>query len=361
MILLVGLALIATTLTPEQGTDPDEARVLKISREAAGAYRAGEIPRALTILTSLSPRERELSLNALQKDVWPPPMLRALGALYMEAALAARRSDDSYQSAYFVAVATSVFDRLTASTGIADHSAARWVLVITLEQMRAGQFGAAQSLLEGACRNDIRYAPVLIACGTVRETLSRVPADGLAIAYGYRTPSTQLEPFEIAFRAPATLTRLRAERSDHLQAARRYFERALQVETNNREAALRLAAVRLRQGDREEGVRLLEDFLAQPNLTDRERYLASLFLARAVSAAGRLDGAEALLAAVAPAQSALLARADIALRRGTPDAAAVWVERATQSAENDPWWLYRYGQYWLSAALVSELRLQARQ
>jgi Tfp pilus assembly protein PilF len=359
---MVGLVLIATTLTPEQGTNPGEARIVRISREAAEAYRAGDQPRALAILTSLSPRERELSLNAVRNDEWPPHLLRALGALYMEAALVARRSSlDADQTAHHVALATSVFDILTARTGRDDHSAARWVLVITLEQMRAGQYRAAQSLVEGACRSDIRYAPVLIACGTVRETLSAFPSDALSVAYGYRSPSTQFEASEITFRPPATLVRLRAERNDHLHAARRYFERALQVEANSREAALRLAAVRLQQGDREEGMRRLERFLAQPGLTDREQYLARLFLARAMSAAGHLDAAEALLASAAPRQSALLARAGIALQRGAPEAAAAWVERATQPAENDPWWLYRYGQYWLSAALVGELRLQARQ
>ena len=140
------------------------------------------------------------------------------------------------------------------------------------------------------------------------------------------------------------LSRARAARNHQLTSARNYFERAIGLNGDDNEAPLRLANVRMRQGDDQDAAQILEKLIARPSLDARVSYLARLFLTRMRDRQNRLDEAATLLAKVPAAQSALIARAHNAARRGNARDAATLAEQAALSTLDDPWWGYRFGQ-----------------
>ena len=107
------------------------------------------------------------------------------------------------------------------------------------------------------------------------------------------------------------------------------------------------------------GAYILEKLLASSSLEVRERYLAILFLSRIRERQKRLDDAAALLKEAAVHQTSLIAGAHNAQERGDAKAATTIVDRATRLGTDDPWWGYRFGQYWLVEGLFKELREEA--
>ena len=156
------------------------------------------------------------------------------------------------------------------------------------------------------------------------------------------------------------LSRARFLRGQELNFARNYFERALALDSSQTEADSPSWPGPHAAKEDQASAELLEKLIARPVLQPRERYLARLFLARIRDRQNRLDDAAALLAQTQTHQSSLIARAHNAQRRGDAREAATHVERAALLGVDDPWWGYRYGQYWLPQDLFKELREEAR-
>ena len=94
--------VVCTAILPPAQTDNAVRQFIQNQFEAAAAYRAGDIPRALTLLATTSIAEQRKAVEALLEqqgnaaqgmalrpgDIpWTGRQLRALAALHMEAAL----------------------------------------------------------------------------------------------------------------------------------------------------------------------------------------------------------------------------------------------------------------------------------
>lgn len=350
------------------------------SYEATDRYRSGDLNGALKLLGSMTKEEQEKAVDGVRGQIeriaagwsphkddvvpWTPRLLRALAALHMEAAIVARTSKDRDAALVahdHLALATTAFGAAAALTGEQDPFAARWILAIGLEQMAQAEFADAYNILTPHCGDKQTYAPLLVACGTIHETFASLPA-GQILRLRPTTGGAQ-----VSFQSGGTvgwsireLSRARFARGQELRFARRYLERALEHDSSHTEALLRLAQVRMQQKDEGPAADILEKLLGRPALDQRQRYLARIFLARIRDRQNRLEEAAALLAQTAVHQSSLLARAHNAQRRGDARDAAAHVDRAALLGTDDPWWGYRYGQYWLPENLLEELRAEAR-
>ncbi|HXG69741.1 MAG TPA: hypothetical protein VNJ04_03910 [Gemmatimonadaceae bacterium] len=374
------LFLFFVSLAPAGPVDVQDTSVVPLVQhlfEAASFNRAGETARAAARLEAMSLGEHRKAIDAIlarrkrhangppshPDDIrWSPPLVRALAALEMELALAARTSQrrDANAAAAHTSAGSALYQSLARSSGKRETSAARWYLAMGLEELADGRFEAAERLLLPACRDFEPYAPLLLACGTVHETFSAFPYDagGTVRHSGGWSTDRSSRPLE-------DIPRARTARERELKAARTFFERASTADPADTQAPLRLANVRMRQGSGTDAAALLVRLLARAGVPTRDVYLAQLFLGRAHEQHGRFeDAAAAYDAAIAviPAQSALLARAHNAQRRGNASEAATFVERATASGgTDDPWWAYRFGQYWLTRDIYIALRAEARQ
>jgi hypothetical protein len=345
------------------------------SYQATDAYRSGDRTKALELLGSLSKSEQERAVNAIRAQVesiaaghrpkkenvvqWTPRLLRTLGALHMEAAIAVRatRGDDAGEIAdHHLDVAQMAFAAAAVLSAEPDTFTSRWILAIGLERLAEADFGEAFNVLIPYCGEKQTSAPLLVACGSLHETVASLPAAQLAVLRERRLPA---DLFALDASRVRNLNRAKAERRTQLDLARKYFERAVRLDSMNVEALLRLAQVRMQQKDILPAAELLEKLIGLP-LQGREKYLSRLFLARVRDIQKRGDDASALLDQAAVHQSSLLARAHHAQRRGDARTAAALVERASLLGTDDPWWGYRFGQYWIPPALFKELREEAR-
>lgn len=376
--LLLLVVLFFVSIAPAGPVDVHGTDVVPVAEqlfEAASLNRAGQTARAVARLEGVPLDEHRKAVGVIlarQKRIaggqpshpddtrWTPNLLRALAAVQMELALALRVGGIRAEvtASGHMSLGTMLYAFIGRATGVRDTSAARWHLAIGLEDLADGRFDAAERLLLPACRDFEPYPPLLLACGTVHETFSAFPHDaGASVRHsgGSSTESSSSPMYDIP--------RARAARQRELKAARTFFERASAGDPADTQAPLRLANVRMRLGADADA--LLEQLLARAGVPKRDEYLAQLFLGRAYERRDRVeDAAAAYDAAIAviPAQSALLARAHNAQRRGKADEAATFVERATASGStNDPWWAYRFGQYWLSQPTYIALRAEARQ
>jgi thioredoxin-like negative regulator of GroEL len=202
---------------------------------------------------------------------------------------------------------------------------------------------------------------LLLACGTVHEAYATVNADTATALRGAGFMSSS----GLTRNSTATvLMRARSVRTDNLRRARSAFEEVLGIEPSNTEAALRLGRVRVEQGDAEAAVTLLEA-LVRARHDERTAYLSRLLLGRAHERLERFDRAAAAFRdaiLVLPAQSARLALA-YRLHGDGDGARAVWLAEAVAEDRKveDPWWAYRFGQYWLLDDVLAALRAEARQ
>jgi tetratricopeptide (TPR) repeat protein len=350
--------------------------------EATERYRSGDFNGAVALLGTMTREEQVQVVDAIGDQIdrmahgwppsradvvpWPTNVVRALGALHMDAAIAARASrerDSIGTAAHHIALAKSVFAMLFVLIKHEEHSLERWLLVIALEDMSNAQFRRASTILAPACEEHKEYAPLLLACGSIHETYSSFPADhgvplsGDDLRRMTRLPSTFVTTLSYSAQ---TLSRATAARKYQLGLARKYLQRAVALDPKDAEAPLRLANVHVQQGDLQDAARILEGLLARPFLDERQSYLARLFLARVRDRENRLEDAAAILAKAQPIQSALLARAHNAIRRGNTKEAALFAERASHAALDDPWWGYRFGQFWVPDDLYKQLREEAR-
>ncbi len=374
------LVIASVTALPAQNRSAMD-QWIQTTFQAVTIYRQGDTAQALALLGTMTLEEQEKSIAAIRGQVeriaaagrprkedvvlWTPPLLRGLGALQMEAAIAARASKDrdaSRTAEVHMALAKDLFNLVHFLTKEDDRGAARWLLAMGLEQLSEAEFDLAYAILIPACADHADYAPLLVACGSLHETFGSLARDkGLprpGHERSFHLPTSSLET-TVSHAAPG-LKRALAARNYQLGSARKYFERALVLNGDDNEAALRLGNVRMRQGDDREAAQILEQLLARPSLDQRQSYLALLFLTRVRDRQNRLEDAAALLAKAPATQSALVARAHNAVRRGHARDAATLAEQATLSKLDDPWWGYRFAQHWIPRDLYKELREEAR-
>jgi cytochrome c-type biogenesis protein CcmH/NrfG len=289
-------------------------------------------------------------------------MLRAAGALHMEAEL------DTFERAglramtplHHVEMGEMFLDAVGRLEG-RPSDAIRWEWALGQHALSDGIFHRARRLLHRACDRYPGQIPLLLACGTVHEFYATVNADTATALRGAGFVSSSGLTLDSA---ATVLMGARSARTDNLRRARRAFEDVLGIEPSNTEAALRLGRVRIEQGDAEAAVTLLEG-LVRARHDVRTAYLSRLLLGRAHERLERFDRAAAVFRdaiSVLPAQSARLAFA-YRLQGQGDGARAVWLAEAIAEDRKveDPWWAYRFGQYWLLDDVLAALRAEARQ
>jgi tetratricopeptide (TPR) repeat protein len=308
---------------------------------------------------------------ALQR--WTVDLMRAAGALQMEAAIMATRRhtasgyDDASRQ---IAVADMWFEKYT-ELSEQDNPARRWKLLIGLVMMSHGAFGRVLTLLDPECTKAPDDAALQIACGSAHEALAMFPGD-LALA---TRASAKLVPQQELFdnskltgakAVEFPVGAARASRESQLKKAQRAFEAALNADARNVEARLRLGNVLAMLGDDGRASSMLEPLLLEP-VGSREAYLGRLLLSRVHVRAKRFDEAARTLEQAARAmpsgQSAYVGLAYVETERANTNAAGETLQRMLTAPQtpDDPWVTYRFGQYWVPDPLVRELRADVRQ
>jgi thioredoxin-like negative regulator of GroEL len=210
-----------------------------------------------------------------------------------------------------------------------------------------------------------------LACGTVHEAMAMARGDEALAADG-RAPKLQTDrnPFE---EAPATRSTAiqnpvgaaRSIRDRHLKSAQRALEAAFKSDPTMLESQIRLANVRIIQGNDAAASSLLTPLLDR-SLPPREAYLSRLLLSRVKARARDFAAVARLLneavQAMPSGQSAYVGLADAQARLADDAAAAATLRRMISAPRtpDDPWVSYRFGQYWVPDALVGELRSEVR-
>lgn len=337
---------------------------------AVDAYREGGTRAALAMIRRRGLSDRQLVARRVLESMTAPPdnidprvrpalrwdvrRIATLGALHMEDVLVLflDRGDAS---------ADKVADRLATADLLLEYAAGRlgrpsaaprWKHVIGLAALADGHAWWAGAVLDPACRDHPEDAALLLACGSLHETIAGLPAGGVLDAL-------------LRHREGASLQSARRTRNRQLEMAARPLERLVALDPQNTEARLRLANVRRLQGRAGEAAPMLEIIVADEDA--RARYLASLFLGRIEQDTGRLEAAavryQQAAEALSSGQSAYLAASHVALLRGDAGSSAALVDRMLAAPVNpgDPWRAYPLGQHWLVGPLLASLREQARQ
>jgi tetratricopeptide (TPR) repeat protein len=310
---------------------------------------------------------------------WTVDMLPAAGALHMEAALRAYRRDAAASPRDVgdqIKIARAYFDYYERRTERTTASS-RWERAIGLSAMADGRFGMAATILDDACAAFPTDAPLHLACGSIHETIAMMPADAAAALVPSHTdtpvednPLTEFDESRAnRYRGGITLAGAKALRDAQLKAAALAFELALERDRGDSEARLRLAHVRMLQGNDKAAVTLLEPLVARPADTPpRVAYLSRLYLAE-IRARPRGNGGtaatllEEAIKLMPSGRSAYVALASVARSAGRHDDMSAALQRMLQAprSPDDPWLAYRFGQFWVPEALITTLRAEARQ
>jgi tetratricopeptide (TPR) repeat protein len=205
---------------------------------------------------------------------------------------------------------------------------------------------------------ELRLAPALVTRGLVR-----FPADpDLLLARGsFVETRLALAQVDASLASILYSSEIRQRWRDELADAARDFEQAVQTAGSASEAAVRLARVRLLEGQRARARDLLDRVLAGDARVEI-RYLALLFRAAAAEQSGDVQAAtrdyEAAVDSIPGAQAPMLALGRIADEHTQPSDARTWVERALSPERRaiDPWRRYIQAQAWQVAERVASLR-----
>lgn len=324
----------------------------------------------------LLPMEARRTVPAPLRFEWTVAMTRVAASLHMEAALQAFRrnvssSEENVEA--HIQMADLFFDFYERHTKEPPQSP-RWRHAIGLAAMAAGRFSSALGILDPACRKLPQDAPLHLACGSAREAIAMLPADLAAMLRSEGTgrpfednPLTDADESKDP-KSIASLYRAGASRAVALRQAVRDLELALTSDPADAEAALRLAHVRMLQGDDKAAARLLEPLVAQQprDAPPRIPYLARLYLG-AVRARQRQPAVAAALfeeaiALVPSGRSAYLAQASLARSDGDRSRSAALLRRMMDAPAkpDDPWIGYRFGQYWVLDGLIAQLRKEVQ-
>jgi tetratricopeptide (TPR) repeat protein len=377
---LLAALVSAAAQKPLEHVRPD---VVAEYRQAVQQYRAGRLEDALAILTKRRPHEWQQLVDALLRDLEiqartrdplhlldPNPfeaelahntaLARSAAALHMEAALAGYGLetpplDDLDRH---VMLGEWLFAFVATQDGM-PSAASDWERELGLSNAARGDSGLAARVLDAACRKFPRDGALQLARGSVYESRASLPASRVAIG-----------PLVVVTGGIAlwenTLTTARAARDRQRAIARDSLERALAILPESAEARVRLAHLRLLDGEAAAAAHLLLEVLGDVAAPRRDAYLARLLLGRVRQKQDRLEEGAALYeeaASIVPsAQSAFAALVDLARRRGDIEGTARATARmlAAPRVEDDPWVHYRFAQYWLKDDLLARLRREAR-
>jgi tetratricopeptide (TPR) repeat protein len=207
-------------------------------------------------------------------------------------------------------------------------------------------------------RWNVAVARLLLASGDVAlaerhlaRIVERIPGDaGILLAYGTvkETQATR-QRAGVADGRPEAPATARLPRDTALEAAADLFEKALAADSSLAEARLRLAHVRMLQGDARRADTLFAALLASPSaLPAPLQYLAALLHGRWLEGQGQADAAARRYVeaaqAVPGAQSAYLALARLFHGGNQREEAATVLDRLLERpGAIDPWWVYPLG------------------
>ena len=225
-----------------------------------------------------------------------------------------------------------------------------------LRRFAARWYTAAVARLQGLV--ELRLAPALIKRG-----LARKPDDvDLLLAQGSLV-ETRLALSRVD--GPLALrlydSAQRRQWNQDLRSAQDAYQRALEGIGACGEVAVRLARVRLLQGDTQQSQELLDKVLRQ-QLAPELRYLALLFRAAVAERANNVSAAisdyRAAHALFPEAQTPATALSRVADELGQFAEAKEWADRAVESASTgpDPWRRYIQGQAWQLDKRMTALR-----
>ncbi|HVL67020.1 MAG TPA: tetratricopeptide repeat protein [Vicinamibacterales bacterium] len=363
MISCAALLLIVVAPAAAQRPEPPTA-------QAVALYRGGDLRGALELLAQepLDRQERfvrdlvRAGIAAPEQPETPHRTVAfflAAGTLQMEAALHALhtipRNARPVVRAH-MALGEALLDAAATRLG-AESGTKRWFTVIALAAQLLGRFYDARAILETALARYPAHRDLLVAYGSIRETLGSVSGDPSDLLRQVTSSSTVATNKEFTL-----LATLRQERDEHLRIARSNFEQVLSLDPTDDEAALRLAHVLLRQGSGAQAITLLTPLLERPSL--RLAYLSRLLLGHAFEQEGRPGEAAAQFrAAIArlPAQSARVALAATLHATGDKRDGGLLAEQILAArTPQDPWWAYRFGEFWRVEELLPALREEGR-
>jgi hypothetical protein len=389
----------------------EQNRKTNLLNAAAQAYRRGERDAALGLL-DLVPYDEQLGFvqgilwelrqqreqrksgkptftpsDAPQATVerveWSVPLVRALGALEMEAVLRAynNRMKGGVPAVYPQAnqdAGEALFGFVEEERG-EKYWGTRWELALALTMLADGELAWTRAVLSTPCRDTDNDTELLLACGTADEVFTMQPAHlimgpirssqpppvpRMGVPINHDRSLSEIAELNVGTKTPIP----HQVRESYLTRASEALQSLLRISPHNPEATLRLAHIRILQGKDDAAAPLLQQLLSRGSDIDvRVRYMAGLFLADIRQRTGQPQASASLLqealTLVPAGQSALVALADVQRALGDVEGMNATVQRLLSLAERDvdPWWEYSMGQYWASDPLLAQLRANARQ
>ena len=307
-------------------------------------------------------QQEALALDALQKTALACPLCpasaewhrigRAALMLQTDCARLARRDG---QPAQAKEAAAAQIARLLASDPDGRSFVERWFLSMVGLAQGENRWDDAVDWAEAGLRELPASPELLLARGSTAETL------------GVQAALPAIEPALVADPSQRRLNRQRQQDVlFQLERALGSFQAALAAAPGLPEARLRVGRVQWRLGRDPEARQTLEGLLAT-RAAGSSTFLAHLFLGRVHEDAGRLVEAlasyESALALHPRAQSALVARSHLRLRRGDAAGARRDTETAVAAGGHrlveDPYWLYPWGAAVGAAERLEALRREA--
>jgi tetratricopeptide (TPR) repeat protein len=312
-------------------------------------YAGGDRRSAVRELGERAPTTLVDAVEALLRELWSgwsdprrEQLLRAGALLHTEQAVLRQRAGDSEAASRHTELARSyvlLIDKLPRPTPGLLHFSRRFYLLQGLLGQAVLDEKKARSFFEEGLKRFPRYAPLLLALGSLEEDV----------------PSPELRE------------QRRQKRRAFLERAETLYRRVLAVEPALAEAQLRLGRVlhaQDRLSEAHESLHAVTETTRDPEL----QYLAHLFLGRIHEEAGRLDAAaaeyRAAVAASPRSQTGYLALSQSLDAMGDRRSALETLELAlsrgdTDEAAPDPWCIYPFGQVQETQALFERMLQEA--
>ncbi len=339
--MIVSLLALSFVLLPEVSTD--YAGVVE-------GYRSGNREPALHAEWTAPDLKREV--EAAKKRAGFP--LEAAALLHAEREMARRTLRGQPATADLAAAQELV--AAIADRGPRERFERRFLLLIALHLMHVMDWEACSSWLDASLARYPEDSRLLLARGSLLETLAQL--DAAHIDFGEIT----LGDFGRRDALWAASTQMRGR----LAEAEKCYRRALASEPGLAVARARLARVLEHSGKTDAALVEAQKVAAAEGAPVSARYLANLFLGSAADARQRwadsIAAYRAAAALVPDGQAAAVGLSYALEQSGKEDEAraalATGLARAGRRDENDPWWLYPWGQADEIEALVASLRAE---
>lgn len=357
MLLLAHLALAARAAA----ADPQSAYALVVERFADGDRDRAVREVVAFPAPSLAKDARSLvaSLGALPEPNLRNVLVKAGAMLHTHAARGLRAGRDMPASESHMELASLyvlLADRFPADQDLRSFSR-RWYLAAALERQQYLETESARAYLDAGLQRFPEDADLLLAKGSLEETLGTWrQLNGLTAGTTRLTRTV-----------PAPL-RTRVEARVHMQQAEELYRRALAAAPRLEEAHLRRGRTLGLLGQTKNAETELDWVLTEGEVAHL-RYLAFLFRGRLHEDAGEPEAAAAdyrAAATLAPeGQTAHVALGHVLDRLGDLAGSRESLDRAVSRASRllvpvDAWWIYPYGQLRRLESLLAELTIEAR-